>query len=188
MATTVAGLSNGFTPLVIHRLAGLGLLRPYSDGMAAIERFVLDVPASVLEDLHDRLDRMVWPDQPDGGGWDHGTELAFLRRLVSHWRNHFDWRVAEERLNSYPQFRARIGEDLIHFVHVRGSGGNRLALVMTQGWPSSFAEIWPVIPLLADDYDLVPRWLRKRRREGLGPGSARKGLSTGLPARGRGGS
>ena len=88
-------------------LARLGLVRPYSDGMAAIEPFVLDVRPAVLEDLDDRLDRVVWPDQPDVGGWDYGTELAFLRRLVTHWRNHFDWRVAEERLNSYPQFRAR---------------------------------------------------------------------------------
>ena len=145
----------GFALLVNHRLGRLGLLRPYSDGMATIEPFVLDVRPAVLEDLHDRLDRVVWPDQPDGGGWDYGTELAYMQGLVSHWRNHFDWRVAEERLNSYPQFRARIGEDLIHFVHIRGSGGNRLALVLTHGWPSSFAEFWPVIPLLADDFDLV---------------------------------
>ena len=85
------------------------MFRPYSGGMATIEPFVLDVPAAVLEDLQDRLDRVVWPDQPDGGGWDYGTELAFLRRLVSHWRNHFDWRAAEQRLNWYPQFRAGSG-------------------------------------------------------------------------------
>ena len=115
---------------------GLALFRPYSGGMATIEPFVLDVPAAVLEDLQDRLDRVVWPDQPDAGGWDYGTELAFLRRLVSHWRNHFDWRAAEQRLSSYPQFRTRIGEDLIHFVHVRGSGEHRLALVLSHGWPS----------------------------------------------------
>src|SRR4029450_13634520 len=102
------------------RCARLPCVQSLQWRMATIERFVLDVPASVLEDLHDRLDRVVWPDQPDGGGWDYGTELAFLRRLVSHWRNHFDWRVAEERLNSYPQFRARIGEDQIHFIQVRG--------------------------------------------------------------------
>jgi hypothetical protein len=38
-----------------------------------------------MTDLRDRLARVRWPQQPDGAGWDLGTNRGFLQRLTTHW-------------------------------------------------------------------------------------------------------
>jgi pimeloyl-ACP methyl ester carboxylesterase len=38
----------------------------------------------------------------------------------------------------------------LHFVHVRGKGPAPLPLVLTHGWPSTFYELLPLVPLLTD--------------------------------------
>src|SRR5439155_1136699 len=83
-------------------------------------------------------------------GWTYGTNLAYLRELVAYWRERFDWRAAEARLNALPQFRARVGGLGIHFIHVRGVGPAPLPLVITHGWPGSVAEFVEIIGPLTD--------------------------------------
>lgn len=38
-----------------------------------------------------------------------GVQLATMRKLARYWETKHDWRVAEARLNSYPQFVTEIG-------------------------------------------------------------------------------
>ncbi|MCZ9347563.1 epoxide hydrolase N-terminal domain-containing protein, partial [Streptomyces sp. TRM76130] len=75
---------------------------PAGDG--AVRPFRLDVPQRDLHDLHDRLDRTRWPDQPAGAGWAYGVPREYLRELVRYWRHDYDWRAAEAELNAWPQF------------------------------------------------------------------------------------
>src|SRR5439155_13176696 len=86
-----------------------------------VEPFRIAVPDAVLADLRERLARTRFPDEIPGSGWTYGTSLAYLRELVAYWRERFDWRAAEARLNALPQFRARVGGLGIHFIHVRGT-------------------------------------------------------------------
>ena len=65
-----------------------------------IEPFAIDVPDEALRDLRDRLARARFPQQLDGAGWDYGMELGYLRELVDYWRDDYDWRRAEARLNA----------------------------------------------------------------------------------------
>ena len=44
-----------------------------------IEPFKVDVPDSVLQDLHERLDRTRWPDEIPGSGWDYGSNLDYIK-------------------------------------------------------------------------------------------------------------
>jgi epoxide hydrolase len=67
--------------------------------------FRINVPDDDLDDLRDRLARCRWPDEAEGAGWDHGVPLAWLRELCElcdYWRDEFDWRREEERLNAFP--------------------------------------------------------------------------------------
>jgi len=73
-----------------------------------------------------------------------------MRRLAHHWRHDFDWRAQESRLNRLPQFIAAIDGLDIHFVHQPGSGPAPLPLILTHGWPGSFVEMEPILPLLID--------------------------------------
>lgn len=112
--------------------------------------FSIQISDDQLDDLRRRLDTVRWPDAFDEDGWDDGTSLAFMRRLVEHWRNRFDWRQAEARLNRLPQFLAEVDGQTLHFVHQRGVGPAPLPLIITHGWPGSFIEMERIIPLLTD--------------------------------------
>jgi len=116
----------------------------------AIRPFKIEVSDSALVDLKCRLARTRLPDTVANAGWRYGTDRDFLNALVVYWREHFDWRAAEERLNQFPQFIAEIDGLDIHFLHVRGKGPNALPLIVTHGWPSSVAEFAKIIPLLTD--------------------------------------
>lgn len=121
---------------------------------AAPEPFRLDVPDAMLADLRDRLARLRWPGEPRDAGWSYGANLAYMRRLTRYWRESYDWRAAEARINRFPQFRAPVpgpdGEPLaIHYIHEEGSGDAPLPLLLVHGWPGSIAEFLDVIEPLA---------------------------------------
>src|SRR6059058_5983306 len=115
-----------------------------------VEPFRIHVPDATLTDLRERLARTRFPDEIAGGGWTYGTNLAYLRDLVAYWRDRFDLRAAEARLNALPQFRADVDGLGIHFIHVRGVGPAPFPLVITHGWPGSVAEFLKIIGPLTD--------------------------------------
>lgn len=115
-----------------------------------IEPFRIAASDAALADLGERLARTRFPDEIPGSGWDYGSELAYMRELVAYWRERYDWRAAEARLNALPQFRAVVDGLGIHFIHVRGRGPSPLPLVITHGWPGSVAEFVDVIGPLTD--------------------------------------
>ncbi|HEV7731313.1 MAG TPA: epoxide hydrolase [Candidatus Binatia bacterium] len=115
-----------------------------------VQPFRIAVADEVLADLRDRLARTRFPDEIAGGGWTYGTDLAYLKELVAYWRERYDWRAAEARLNAFPQFRAQVGDLGIHFIHVRGKGPKPFPLVITHGWPGSVAEFTKIIGPLTD--------------------------------------
>ena len=114
------------------------------------EPFRIDVPEEDLVDLRRRIAATRWPDAVDGAAWDYGSNLGYMRGLADYWLNGFDWREQERRLNGLPQFTAEVDGQLLHFVHVRGQGPDPMPLLITHGWPSTFWEMYKLIPLLTD--------------------------------------
>jgi pimeloyl-ACP methyl ester carboxylesterase len=115
-----------------------------------IEPFRIQVSDAALQDLRERLARTRFPDEIADAGWTYGTDLAYAKELVAYWRERYDWRAAEARLNAFHHFRARVGGLGIHFIHERGVGPKPLPLVVTHGWPGSVAEFTKVIGPLTD--------------------------------------
>lgn len=109
--------------------------------------FSIDVSSAVLDELRSRLARTRFTE-PSATEWRAGVDPAYLRSLVEYWANDFDWRAAEARLNSFPQFIDR-GQ---HFVHLRRDA-SRPPVLLAHGWPSSFVEMLPLADLL--DVDVV---------------------------------
>ncbi|MDQ4030216.1 MAG: epoxide hydrolase 1, partial [Actinomycetota bacterium] len=116
----------------------------------SVERFTVGVPEEVLADLRRRLAQTRWPKELAGRGWSDGASVEYLSSLVEWWRDRFDWRAQEAAINAFPQFRTSVDGIRLHFVHVRGRGGEPLPLVLTHGWPSTFYEYLKLVPLLAD--------------------------------------
>lgn len=115
-----------------------------------VRAFHIEVPDAAVRDLQDRLANARWPSSLQTDSWEDGTSLSFLNHLVDHWRHRFDWRAQEARLKALPNRMATVDGQEIHFVHQPGKGPSPMPLILTHGWPGSFAEFERVIPLLAD--------------------------------------
>src|SRR5919109_4442327 len=115
-----------------------------------IHPFHIDVPQADLDDLHDRLARTRWPDEPPGLGWSYGVPLARVKELAEYWRTEYDWRRHAARLNEFPQYVTEIDGQRVHFLHVRSPEPDALPLVLTHGWPSTFADFSEMVGPLTD--------------------------------------
>jgi len=116
----------------------------------AIVRFRINVSDTTLKDLNERLARTRFPSEIEQSGWEYGTNLAYLKELVTYWRTKYDWRAQERKLNQLPQYTTTIDGVVIHFVHQRSSQANAIPLVMIHGWPGSFFEFTKVIGPLTE--------------------------------------
>ena len=114
-----------------------------------IEEFRVSIPQADLDDLADRLARTRWPSSlpgaawdrgAPGAGWERGVPVGYLRELAEYWRDGFDWRAQEARLNSYPQYTTRIDGQKIHFLHVKSPEPDATPLLLLHGWPGSVVE------------------------------------------------
>lgn len=121
--------------------------------MSAIRPFTLAVPQSELDDLKARIDMARWPEKEPVDDWSQGTPLAVLQDLVAYWRNDYDWRQCEARLNALGQFMTEINGLDIHFLHVRSPRADAMPVVMTHGWPGSVIEFMGVINQLTNPDD-----------------------------------
>ena len=119
-------------------------------GGLTVEPFTVRVADEVLTDLRDRVRSTRWPPPAPGPPWEQGTDLAHLQNLLAYWADGFDWRAQEAWLNSFDQFCTELDGSRIHFVHQRARSGHGIPLILTHGWPSSFLEYLPLVPLLTD--------------------------------------
>jgi len=115
-----------------------------------ITPFRIEIPESELSDLRLRLRQTRWPEPETVDDWSQGIPLAYVRDLCEYWRERYDWRTSEARLNRFPQFRTEIDGLDIHFIHARSPVRDALPLVMTHGWPGSVVEFAKVIEPLTD--------------------------------------
>ena len=120
-----------------------------------ISPYRIEVPDERLAAIMAKVAAYDWSQLPDVGGWKAGVGIADLKRLVAYWRDSYDWRAVEGRLNQLPHFITDIEGERIHFIHVRGDGSKPPVLLL-HGWPGSFLEfahIWE--PLAQDGHDVI---------------------------------
>jgi microsomal epoxide hydrolase len=123
--------------------------------MSAPKPFSLHVGDAEIADLHERLARIRWPDEPPQEPWSTGTSLSYMKTLVEYWRTRFDWRAWEAKLNSFRQFTVAIGGIDLHFIHEPGRAQNSIPLLISHGWPGSVLEFHKLIPLLTEHFTVI---------------------------------
>ena len=116
--------------------------------MHGIAPFAIDVPAEVLDDLAWRLRRARWPARLLLAGGEDAGRLLALERLLTRWRDGFDWREQERLLNALPQHRVTVGGVVLHVVWARSERPGARPLLLVNGWPSSFVEYRDVVAAL----------------------------------------
>jgi pimeloyl-ACP methyl ester carboxylesterase len=114
------------------------------------EAFKVNVAADDIAELRERLRRTRFPDQAPGPAWAYGTDVRWMRRLVEYWRDDFDWRAQEARLNAFAQYKVRLREIDLHFLHIEGKGPDPCPILLSHGWPGSIFEFLELIPVLTD--------------------------------------
>ncbi|WNG28265.1 epoxide hydrolase [Cystobacter fuscus] len=112
--------------------------------------FRVSIPQAALNDLKRRLAATRWPERETVKDWSQGVPLAKAQALITYWRDRYDWRKFEARLNAFPQFRTQIDGLGIHFLHVKSPHPNALPIILTHGWPGSIVEFLKVIGPLTD--------------------------------------
>jgi pimeloyl-ACP methyl ester carboxylesterase len=115
-----------------------------------LQPFHLRVTDEALADLRERLARVRWPDEPPLTPWSTGTSVEYMKQLVAYWRDRFDWRAQEVKLNAFRQFTVPLAGIELHFIHEEGKGPNPIPLLLSHGWPGSVFEFHKIIPLLTD--------------------------------------
>ena len=75
---------------------------------------------------------------------------AFLKELAYHWEHHFDWQKAEDKINSYKNYKQLLNGIDVHFMHARSPDPNAIPLIFIHGWPGSFVEAFKIIGMLTN--------------------------------------
>ena len=120
-----------------------------------IAPFTINIPDERLVAIKAKVEAYDWSQLPDAGGWRSGVGIKDLKRLVAYWRDSYDWREVERRLNQLPNFTTDVEGERIHFVHFRGDGSKPPVLLL-HGWPGSFLEFERLLgPLAEDGHDVV---------------------------------
>jgi epoxide hydrolase len=118
--------------------------------MTDIRPFRIAVAETELEDLRRRLLATRWPEPETVDDWSQGVPRAYLKEVVDYWARCYDWRTREARLNRFSQFKTRLGDLDIHFIHVRSANEQALPLLITHGWPGSIVEFHKIIEPLTN--------------------------------------
>ncbi|KAH8077024.1 alpha/beta-hydrolase [Cristinia sonorae] len=129
----------------------------------AEKSFKLAVPDTELDYLRKKLDLVRFPDELEDAGWQYGVPMDAVRRLTARWKEGFDWRAAEAKINELPQFTRDIevegfGTLNIHYVHQKTVAKNAIPLLFVHGWPGHFLEVSKLLPLLTSDTGDDPKF------------------------------
>ena len=116
----------------------------------AIRPFKVNFPEAQLTDLRKRVKATKWPERETVSDASQGVQLATTQALAAYWATKHDWRKAEARLNSFPNFITEIDGLDIHFIHAKSKHDNALPLIITHGWPGSVIEQLKVIEPLTN--------------------------------------
>lgn len=114
--------------------------------------FRIEIPQTDLDDLHRRLTEARFADPVPGNepDWSRGIPTAAVRELAEYWRDGYDWRAQEAAINAFPQFTTEIDGQTVHYLHVRSADPHAVPLLLTHGYPSTFAEFLDVIGPLTE--------------------------------------
>ncbi|KAH9024532.1 Alpha/Beta hydrolase protein [Lactarius hengduanensis] len=103
--------------------------------------------------LKRKLDDTRLPDGVNAAEWAYGAPLADIRRLANRWKDGYDWRTHERKLNALPMFTRTFavegfGELDVHYIHQKSTAKGAIPLLFVHGWPGCFLEVTKVLPLL----------------------------------------
>ena len=76
----------------------------------------------------------------------YGMKRDWLENAKEVWLNEFDWRKHEDRINSFPNFKASVKDTEDNMIEVQflalfSEKANAIPIAFFHGWPGSICEI-----------------------------------------------
>ncbi|XP_075564611.1 epoxide hydrolase 1 isoform X4 [Pelecanus crispus] len=82
--------------------------KPDTEEDTTVRPFKVETTEEELSDLFRRLDQARFTEPLENSCFHYGTNSVYLRKVVSYWKNQFNWKKQVEVLNKYPQFKTKI--------------------------------------------------------------------------------
>ncbi|KAK5120924.1 hypothetical protein LTR85_005708 [Meristemomyces frigidus] len=117
--------------------------------------YQISVPGEKVAALEKKLSQATFPDELEGAAWDYGAPLSEVKRLTTFWKDSFNWREQEAKLNALPNFHQSITVDGfpeldIHYVHQPSESLDAIPLLFCHGWPGSYLEVAKMLAALKE--------------------------------------
>ncbi|KAF2680972.1 epoxide hydrolase 1 [Lentithecium fluviatile CBS 122367] len=118
--------------------------------------FTLSIPDTDLSEFRQllqlsKLGRKTFENQQDKQSY--GVTYEWLSEAKDHWLNTYSWREQEKHINSFPNYKMKIGDVDVHFVALFSEKKDAVPIIFMHGWPGSFIEFLPMCELIRKKYD-----------------------------------
>lgn len=104
-----------------------------------IKPYAVAVPDEALARLKSKLEASDLPQRVEfENDWNYGCPADDIKRLAAYWRDGFDWRAQEARINKMPQYTTSVDIDGfgtldLHFVHQKSTQRGGIPLLFCHG-------------------------------------------------------
>src|ERR1700709_1702355 len=95
-----------------------------------LERFTIHIDQDILDDLQARRKTTRCAPDLDTNDEVYGLSTKYLKPLIQYWADGFDWRAAEDQLNSFTHHRINVGGTPVHFIHQPRHGPAPIPLLL----------------------------------------------------------
>ncbi|KAF2200651.1 epoxide hydrolase-like protein [Delitschia confertaspora ATCC 74209] len=121
--------------------------------------FTLSIPDNDLLEFKQLLQLskigvQTWENQQEDRRF--GVTRKWLSETKEYWLTNYDWRAREKYINSFPNFKMSIQDDVgdvsVHFVALFSEKKDAIPILFMHGWPGSFLEFLPICELLKEKY------------------------------------
>jgi len=90
-------------------------------------------------------------------GRDYGINREWLQKAKDAWLHDFDWRKQEDRINSFPNFKATVEDSQgnlldIQFLALFSEKPDAVPIAFFHGWPGSICEFLDILDMLKNKY------------------------------------
>lgn len=95
------------------------------------------IPQTAIDNMKQKLHLTQFPDELEDSGWDYGTPLVEIKRLVTCWQE-WDFQKVGKKLNEMPSYTIDVPTDgfgklNVCFVHQRSEVAGAIPLLFVHG-------------------------------------------------------
>jgi len=114
-----------------------------------VKPFKVNISNQIIEDIYSKVKKYPWGELPNLNGWKYGANFSYIKEISNYWIKEFNWKKHETEINKFPNYKTKVDDIDIHFIHEKGSGSNPMPLLIMHGWPGSIIEFLNIIEKLA---------------------------------------